>query len=364
MMKVLILGFTKLRFMPYACFYLDRLDAKKHEIHLLCWNRDGLEDIPAPSGIIVHVFGKQQLDEVDKRKKVMSFILYRRFALQLMRKQCFDRIIILHSLPGLLVYEQLVGKYKNRYLLDYRDHTYETNHFFQKAVFGLVRNSFATFVSSKSYLKYLPQLDKILISHNLLMDSLNYRNIGKLSDKVPIVISFWGLIRHYRVNEQIVKQISNDRRFELHYYGREQDTAQRLKELTVTLGSANVFFHGEYKPADRYTFAGSTSLLHNIYDADDVNTNMAMGNKYYDGIVFGIPQLCIKGSYMGDIVSECGVGLPCDPFDSGFLDVVHDYYTSLNREVFLAACEKQIAWILQDLAKADEVVSGFVGGGD
>ena len=363
-MKILLIGFTKFKYMPYMHFYLDRIPHITHDIHISCWNRDGLPDTPAPNEITPHVFYSVVMDEAPKRMKLFAFIAYRKFVLAIMNQFQFDRIIVLHSLPGLLVYEQLVGKYKNKYLLDYRDHTYETNHFFQKAVSSLVRNSFATFVSSKSYLKYLPQLDKIHISHNVLTDSLNYRNIGKLRDESPIVISFWGLIRHYRVNEQIIKQISNEKRFELHYYGREQDIAQRLKELTVTLGSANVFFHGEYKPADRYTFAGSTSLLHNIYDADDVNTNMAMGNKYYDGIVFGIPQLCTKGSYMGITVSEGGVGLPCDPYDSSFLDAVHHYYTSLNREVFLAACEKQIAWILQDLAKADEVVSGFVGGGD
>jgi len=362
-MKILLLGFTKLKYMPYMNFYLDRLNASKYEIHLLNWDRDVSEDISAPFGVTVHVFKHQQPDEVAKRRKIWSFFLYRRFAIRLMKQQCFDRIIVLHSLPGLLVFSQLASNHKNKYILDYRDYTYEANYFFRKTLNRLVNNSYATFVSSDSFRMYLPELDKIHTSHNLLMDSLNYRNIGALRQENPIVISFWGLIRHFRVNEQIIKQISNDKRFELHYYGREQDTAQRLKVLTSNLGSVNVFFHGEYEPVDRYMFARETALLHNMYDSDDVNTNMAMGNKYYDGIVFGIPQLCTRGSYMGDMVSSSGVGLSCDPFDTHFMERIHDYYVSLNREEFAVACEEQVASISHDLAKADEVVKGFVGEG-
>ena len=63
-----------------------------------------------------------------------------------------------------------------------------------------------------------------------------------------------------------------------------------------------MFFHGEYKPEDRYTFVRSTDLIHNIYK--DRNMMLAMGNKYYDGLIFYIPQLCMKGSFMGEKCAE------------------------------------------------------------
>ena len=45
-----------------------------------------------------------------------------------------------------------------------------------------------------------------------------------------------------------------------------------------------MFFHGDYKPEDRYTFVRNTDLIHNIYK--DGNMMLAMGNKYYDGLIF------------------------------------------------------------------------------
>ena len=43
-MKILIIGFGKIKFMPYMNFYLDNIDKNANEVHLLYWNRDLREE--------------------------------------------------------------------------------------------------------------------------------------------------------------------------------------------------------------------------------------------------------------------------------------------------------------------------------
>lgn len=122
---------------------------------------------------------------------------------------------------------------------------------FKKIIGKLVKNSYATFVSSDAFRKFLPEKEskKIYTSHNLLLDSLKHRedkdNYGIKSDKIRI--GFWGFIRHEELNREIIKKIAADSRFELHYYGREQQIAKDLKDYVQSLEAKNIFFHGEYK---------------------------------------------------------------------------------------------------------------------
>ena len=39
-MKILIMGFSKIKYMPYINFYLGNIDVAANDVHLLYWNRD------------------------------------------------------------------------------------------------------------------------------------------------------------------------------------------------------------------------------------------------------------------------------------------------------------------------------------
>lgn len=357
-MKILILGFTKLKYMPYMNFYLQNVDLEKNDVHVLYWNRD-LQPEDAIDGVTLHEFRQYQEDEVSRLSKIGSFIKFRKFALTVLKKESFDFIIVLHSLPGVLIADKLRKYYKNRFIFDYRDSTYEGFAPFKKIVGGLVENSCATFVSSDAFRKFLPQAQsfKIYTSHNILTDSLGHRDEkeknGQPSDKIRI--AFWGFIRHEQINREIIEKISRDARFELHYYGREQETARNLKQFAAQLHADNVFFHGEYKPEDRYSFVRNTDILHNIYC--DGNTMLAMGNKYYDGIIFYIPQLCMKGSFMAQKAAGAGVGLECDPYDDDFTEKIYAYYRNLDQKSFRSSCDNELQRILKEYESGVRIIS-------
>ncbi len=344
-MKILIVGFAKIKYMPYINFYLDNIDREKNDVHIIYWNRDLQEEnLDSLKGITLHEFKNYQEDDVAKISKITGFKKFRKFAKDIIKKEKFDFVFILHSLPGVLLYDVLKKQFKNKYIYDYRDSTYEGFLPYKKIIGGLVKNSYCTFVSSDAFRVYLPEehKEKIFTSHNLLVDSLNHRDdkekYGVSSEKIRI--AFWGFIRHEEINLEIIKKISKDSRFELHYYGREQKIALNLKKFVTDNDIKNVFFHGEYKPEDRYEFVKNTDIIHNIYK--DANMMLAMGNKYYDGAIFRIPQICMEDSFMGETAVKAGIGFECDPYKESFTEDIYRYFISLEKEKFDQSCDNEV----------------------
>lgn len=365
MKKILIMGFTKIKYMPYMNFYLENINKKENDIHLLYWNRDVQdEDLSEYKALTLHEFCCYQEDDVSKLLKVSSFVKYRNFVRKIIRKYKFDFVFVLHSLPGVILADILVKQYQNKYIFDYRDSTYEHIGIFKKVIATLVKNSRATFVSSDAFRKFLPESEKekIFTSHNLLSDSLNHRAekelYGTNSDKIRI--AFWGFIRHEELNKEIIAKIAQDKRFELHYYGREQQIALNLKEYVKEISAENIFFHGEYKPEDRYEFVRHTDLIHNMYY--DNNTMLAMGNKYYDSIIFYIPLVSMKGSFMAETAEKAEIGFSADPFEKSFLDKLYEQYYSFDRVEFVRNCDNELNRVCREYDQGKDIIKAIVFG--
>lgn len=355
-MKVLLVGFAKLKYMPYINFYLDNFAKINAEIHVLYWNRDEDKDISLPDGIIRHEFTLPQQDEVPKWSKIKSFLLFRKFFKETIKSDTFDCLVILSTLPAVILSDILCHNWKNKFIFDYRDYTYEWFYVYKRIVQRVVLCSKNTFVSSDAFREALPKTDKILTTHNLQMQDLNYRNvrISLPREHAPLRLSFWGFIRHEEINKKIIQAMGNDPRFEVHYYGREQQTALNLKAFVAENNFQNVFFHGAYQPEERYTFAAQTDLLLNMYENDNA-TKRAMGNKFYDGIIFYLPQICTEGSYMGQRVKQKQLGIATTPEDK-LGDTIWGYYHSIKWQNYKQACDEELADILNEYQKGEEKI--------
>lgn len=357
--KIMIFGFSRVAFMPYLFFYLDAIKDGNSEIHVITWQRNEKPDKKiTQTKVVLHPFECRQTDQVCIIAKIKNIFKYRKFAMKLIKSEEPDIIVLLHTMPSVLLSHVLCKKYANRFIFDYRDSTYEWFSPFKKIVGKLVKSSYATFVSSDGFRRLLPEecRDKTYTSHNLLLDSLNHRDDkekhGVPSDKIRI--AFWGFIRNEELNVKIISKISRDNRFELHYYGREERTALNLKNYVRKCCVRNVFFHGEYNPEDRYKFVCETDIIHNIYR--DSNMMLAMGNKYYDGIIFRIPQICVRDSFMGKAAENAGIGFVCDPDDSNFTEQVYRYYRTLDWRKFKHNCDIELDRVLIEYRRGTELL--------
>lgn len=362
-MRILLLGFGKIAYMPYMNFYLDTLNDKNVQFELIYWDRDGKPDADVPSRISrAYKFEAHIEEQLPFKKKMKYFVKYRQFALNVLKHHSYDKIIVLHTTPGLTLLDYLVRKYKKRYLLDFRDVSYEYIPVYRKLVGILSRNSAMTFVSSDAFRKFLPSEENVFTIHNYLEGSLNYQRIRKQSERKRDIlrVNYWGLVRQVDVNKKLMDTLGNDIRFELHYYGRMQQAGREMKEYARHKEYTNVYFHGAYMPVERYEFAKNTDLIHNVYDCGYTMGN-AMGNKYYDGIIFEIPQICTKGSYMGDVISARNVGIEISLDDKEIADKLWEYYQNINWSEFEMNCASALNSVLSEQQIVKEKLLEFIG---
>ena len=57
--RIVFIGFTKIKYMPYMHFYLDMIPVNEYEIHLIYWNRDNGNDQVLNSSVALHPFNKE-----------------------------------------------------------------------------------------------------------------------------------------------------------------------------------------------------------------------------------------------------------------------------------------------------------------
>ena len=355
-MRIILVGFSKIKYMPYANFYLDNIDRRQHEVHVVYWNKDlKEEDLSQYENVTWHEFRRYQEDDVAKHLKIGNFCRFRGFVCRILKKEHFDFVIVMHTMPAILLQDVLAAKFKNRFIFDYRDSTYERFGFFKKMIAKLIQNSKVTFTSSDGFRIFFPESfsEKVFTTHNLLVDSLKHRQVERTNSD-SIRVSFWGMIREEKTEMEIIAKFSADPRFELHYYGRELGTVKQCKEYVRIVKATNVFFHGEYKPEERYQFAANTDLVHNIYCSN--NMLLAMSNKYYDSAIFQIPQLCMENSYMGKRAKAGGIGMTFDPWEPDFTEKVYQYYVDMDKEKLITSCDMELECILKEYNNAVQMI--------
>ncbi len=350
--KILIIGFAKIKYMPYLNLYLDNIDVENNDVHLMYWDRDGGSDKTISPSVKVHVFKKSLEDELPKYKKLGAFWKFTNDAKELIKRENFDFIISLTSVPTILLSPILLKKYKEKYIFDYRDYTFEWLKSYKALIAKLVENSAMTVYSSEKHLDFLPESKKLYIAHNFIKSSLSYKK-EKTFDKrdgQPIRISYWGILRNEDFNKNVIDKFANDPRFEISFYGKKQKTVENIETYCKQKNISNIHFYGEYQEEDRYTFAENTDILYNLYSISGTE-GMAMGNKFFDGVIFGIPQICTKGSYMGEKAEDFGVGKAVDVNSESFTDDIFNFFNYIDETEFKSSCDVLIAQVTSDYEK-------------
>ena len=362
-MRLLIVGMNKLRFMPYAAYYLNAArGVPGAEVHIALWDRDGRPDTEAPDGVVPHYYSDSIDDSSALENKVSHILGYRAFLNGLVDSLEPDKLVVMHTTAAMLLYGKLMGVFRRRYAFDYRDVTYERFLVYRHMLERICTQAACVFTSSDGFRHFFPGGCSVYTTHNIVegVKALRIDACERSARRLPIRISFWGRVRHAKVNEAIIDAIGGDSRFELHYHGLMQGEVKALVE-DAQCRYGNVFAHGEYDASQTGDFARDADLVHNLYDKSDPTIPFAMGNKYYDALLYGVPQLCTEGSYMGDRVGELGIGMPCDPFSATFADDVLEYWGSLDWAAFDAARKRELVRVTGEAEASKAVLLNWLG---
>ena len=101
----------------------------------------------------------------NKVRKIPAFIYFRNKLKHIIENDSYDKIVVLNTMPGVLLSDILLKKYRNKYILDIRDYTYEKFRFYKYRVERLIDKSFFTAISSEGFKEFLGNSSKLVTNH-------------------------------------------------------------------------------------------------------------------------------------------------------------------------------------------------------
>ncbi|AIQ20129.1 hypothetical protein H70357_28045 [Paenibacillus sp. FSL H7-0357] len=324
-MKVGVIGFSNLRYMPYFNVYESFLKENRIDFDLIYWDRKNMNEKSNNNTI---VYRKEMSDDSDKIWKLKQMYGFFKFCEKVIKEKKYDFLIILTTLPALFLSKFLKKKYKDRFILDIRDYTYEKYSFYKKMLGKVVHVSKMTVISSPSFLSFLPQAE-YTVCHNLDFKNKRNKNIrsNTARQREIIRISYIGAISYYSEVVKMLNLISNDERFLFSFYGDGVDE-NKIKEYCKENNMKNVFFYGRYNENQKEKFYEETDILFNAYGNESLLVKYALSNKLYDAAWYSIPIIVNSDTAMQITSSELGYQINYDA--NNIAEDIYSWYNSID----------------------------------
>lgn len=342
MVGIIFIG--DLRYCPYLSKYVNILEEKNIDYEVLYWNREDAILKDPKNYFSFNLKSRLNRNPIFKIKDFISFRCWLKNKINLTK---YEKLILLSTLSGIIISDILIKKYIQKYIFDIRDFSYENYRFFLKREENLIKNSYSSYISSKGFENFLPIGYKYNIIHNFNKNDLRK---GKKFFKKPygstLNIVWIGAIRYFEHQKKIIDKLCNDNRFKLIYHGTGPQF-DIFKKYCNDNNATNVIFTGEYNNNEKYKLLEDADILNNSYNTSKImEVKYAISNKYYDGLIFGIPQLVEIETFKSEIVESNGVGIALNPQDKKFADELYDYYYEIDEETFNNYCKSEIKKVL------------------
>ena len=350
MKKIALIVPNNLWVCPYVSIYTDLFDKAGVPYEILSWNRSGKEEK-----------GIQFTWEEKNRNPLEVFYAYNAFARFVKKKLkggVFEKVVVFSPQLAIFLAGFLKEKYKDRYIIDYRDLSIE-----QKKPFGIIfrivlRHSFSNVISSPGFLKYLPRDYEYIISHNFkiervksaLYDTVDY------PDKDTIDVLTIGAIREDR-NRAVIDSLGNKKGFILHFFG-NGPAAKPLEHYAREKGFSNVEFAGYYEKNDEPGIIKSCSLINIVYPLIPSHIS-ALSNRFYNSLLFKRPMIVTKTTIQGDFAEKYDVGLVienCDDLDKRIIRYVEE----LDFQSYVRRCNMLLREFVSENEQFESMLNAFI----
>lgn len=332
-----------LKYCPYIKRYIERLEINNVAYKVFFWNRSGFV-LDVPSNFEYY----DSSSELSKGKvgKVFDFLKFRNWVIKKLNTENPDKVIALSTLTGVVLGRELYGK-KRSYVFDIRDYSYEHIFPFFQIEKRVIKNSVFTAISSRGFESFLPE-HNYTIAHNF-----NRNDIipGKQFKKTQNRLSFvWnGVVRYFEFQKQYLDALKNDERFEIVFHGDGPELSQ-YQDYCKQNGIRNVVFTGSYDNSEKEELLKNACILNNCYGYTKNAGNKlryAVSNRFYDGMIYHIPQLVEPEGYKPEWAKKAGIGISLIA-NKDFADKLYEYYESINPDQFDVACEQALKQVLDE----------------
>jgi len=342
-----------LKYCPYIKRYTERLEEKQVPYQVLFWNRGSFQlDMPEN----YRYFDSPSAEDLSKKEKLRDFFRFRKWLKKQFKTYKYDRIVALSTLTGILLFDFLLSR-PHRYVFDIRDYSYEHIGLFRFLEKRLIRKSAFTAISSKGFQAFLPKHDYV-IAHNFNRKEIVEETVfSRKAD--PIQFVWNGTMRYLPFQKGYIDALKNDDRFQIVYHGTGTEL-ENFKAYCRENDVRNAVFTGVYDNKDKPKLLENAAILNNCYgDKNADSLRYAISNRYYDGLIFRIPQVVEPDGYKAGMTEEKGVGVAWNA-DADFADRLYAYYHSIDPETFNRSCREALEEVIREDDLYIARIDGFI----
>ncbi len=348
--KIGIVLFSNLRYSPYLKFYTDAISRLKDaEYKVIYFDRyKDLNEVKDEQFLSVSWIGTRGNDS----SKVLKFVNFQRFkrrAIAIIKREKFDFLIVVPTMPGILLANFLSSKYAGRYISDVRDYTYEHVKSFFKIETKVLKNAAVRVISSPGFRTFLPEAEYHLC-HNIAggYDA----PVSVNNETQPIVISYIGSIGYPEQCKRLIDLVRSDPRFEFHFYG--NDESGIITDYVNELYCNRVLMKGPFVPSDKPRIYEQSNLVFNCYGNDRPLVKYAISNKYYDGALYRRPLLVSPNTIMQEVSGDYAYALDLEKTTN--LNTLFDWYRSLDAGKYDAFASDVVQRSMQENKQTEEAI--------
>lgn len=349
-----IIGFTPIRYLPFLRKYQSILDAYGIAYDIICFDREA----ETHSHDNVHIFSARCFN-ASRYRKALCFWRFRRFARKIVLDKCFDKLIVLTAPPAVLLSDLLLARYRGRFLLDYRDVSFEHFAPYRWMVRDLARASALTAISSPAFAKYVPS-DTTVLSHNIKAQAFGSQDAvtqaPPFRERSRIVLTYMGHIGYHDVNRHLVERLAGAPDIELRIIG---EGSEILRRKATYSHAKNVSFRGRFEPGEKEQFYLETDLVANTYGDDSEIVRLALSNKLYEAAWYRRPLIVSRNTLMQEYVDRYNLGFAIDPRAEDVAEAIRRYAMAFDVVRFYEGCKRFLAEVCRDEQEFESRVLEF-----
>lgn len=344
-MKVCIIGHTERNYLPFMERYVDFFEENNVAYDIICWQR---EETNVAAKENEYNFFEEPKEGM--WNKLRAYARYRKFVIDILKQNQYDKLIVLTTVPAVALSKYLRKNFKDKYIFDFRDYSFERFGPYKRMVDNLINHSEFTTISSKGFMDFLSENNKIIMNHNVsFTDTIS--TTSDLKEKGVLNIGFVGGVRYYEENVALIEKLKNEFRYQLWYIGqpiKSCDLEGYCKANEIT----NASFVGKYDNSQKPELYKTIDIINSIYGDDSLEVTTALPNRLYEACLFKKPIISSKGTYLGEVIDKYNLGLVIDVEHDDVLTMLNDYVSGFDPNEFLQGCES----FLEDIKKDDEIL--------
>lgn len=338
-----IIAANNLRFSPYIFYYTRLLDEIEIDYEVIFPNRNPEMIEPFNAKTIPIEWNK-------KRHSLMNYFFYSKKVKKISDKK-YDFLIVLTTTNAVFCSLWLRKKYREKYIVDIRDYTYEYNSIFYKLEKKVLEKSKYNVISSEKFKLFLPE-SKYLICHNI--NTPLQKSIHSFKKKEgKIIVGYIGAISYEKQCKRFIDLVNSDERFEFHLYGTGISEAA-LRKYAKAYCNNRIIFFGKYNNCDKDKIIQNVDILFNVYGNGRPLVDYALSNKLYDALYYHKPLITSPCTYMEEMGGYMAFSLNLDKDNN--LQKLWDWYHKLDNKIFDKYADTLYEKVMQQNRVTEETI--------